>query len=112
MQRRTILTGTALGVAGAAFGLSEPARARSGGSVGGLVAVRGVTVIDAVGGVRRGQTVLLRGDRILDVGPVRQMPRPRATAPVAYRGCPCHGAAAPAGPSRLVDVRSMRSGSA
>jgi hypothetical protein len=76
MQRRTILTGTALGVAGAAFGLSRPARAGSGRSAGGLVAVRGVTVIDASGGARRGHTVLIRGDRILDAGPVQQVPVP------------------------------------
>jgi hypothetical protein len=82
MQRRTILTGTAWGVAGAALGLSGPAQARAGG----LLAVRGVTVIDAVGGARRGQTVLLRGDRILDAGPVRQVPVPHAATVIDGSG--------------------------
>ncbi|MCO8274711.1 hypothetical protein M1L60_29355 [Actinoplanes sp. TRM 88003] len=71
MRRRTLLTGTALGVAGAALGITRPAEARAG-----LVAVLGVTVIDAVGGARRGQTVLVRGDRVLDAGPARRVPVP------------------------------------
>ncbi|WP_433379680.1 amidohydrolase family protein [Actinoplanes sp. CA-142083] len=77
MQRRTILTGTALGVTSAAFGLSRPAQAaRSGPATRDVVAIRGVTVVDAVGGARRGQTVLIRGDRILDAGPAHQVPVP------------------------------------
>jgi hypothetical protein len=86
MRRRTILTGTALGVAGAAFGLSEPATARSGRSAGGLLAVRGVTVIDAAGGVRRGQTVLIQGDRILDAGPAQRVPTPHAATVIDGEG--------------------------
>ncbi|HEX5205003.1 amidohydrolase family protein [Paractinoplanes rhizophilus] len=88
MQRRTILTGTALGVAGAAFGLSPSARASTSpsarasaslsawASARGPIAIRGVTVIDAAGGVRRGCTVLLRGDRIVDAGPAQRVPIP------------------------------------
>jgi imidazolonepropionase-like amidohydrolase len=72
MRRRTILTGTALGAAGAAFGLSGPAQGRSVT----LLSVRDVTVIDAVGGVKRGQTVLIQGDRILDAGPAQRVPTP------------------------------------
>jgi hypothetical protein len=74
MQRRTILTGTALGVVGAALGVARPAGAGSG-----LVAIRGVTVIDASGGARRGCTVLIRGGRVLDVGPVQRVPVPHGT---------------------------------
>src|SRR4051795_1489667 len=69
MQRRTILTSAALGVAGAALklpGLPPP----------GIYAIRGVTVVDALGGVRRGQTVLIRADRILDAGPAHRVPVP------------------------------------
>lgn len=84
MERRTILTGTALGVAGAALGLSRAAEASDDG--GGLVAVWGVTVIDAVGGVRRGQTVLVRGDRILDVGPAQRVPADHATTVIDGTG--------------------------
>src|SRR5690349_8719728 len=81
MQRRTILTGTALGVAGAALGLTSSAEARSGARSGAaatrkLIAIRGVTVIDASGGVRRGHTVLIEGDRILDAGPAQRVPAP------------------------------------
>src|SRR4051794_24211556 len=75
MQRRTILTGTALGVAGAALGLS-PSEASPRTAARKLVAIRGVTVIDASGGVRRGWTVLIRGDRIVDAGPAQRMPAP------------------------------------
>ncbi|WP_250029505.1 amidohydrolase family protein [Paractinoplanes maris] len=67
MHRRTLLTGMALS-AGAALKLPRP--------TGGLTAVRGVTVIDASGGARRDHTVLIRGDRILDAGPVRRVPVP------------------------------------
>ncbi|MEU4626618.1 amidohydrolase family protein [Actinoplanes sp. NPDC023801] len=74
MQRRTILTGTTFGVAGAALGLS--AGASSGAAARRLIAIRGVTVIDAVGGSRRGCTVLIRGDRILDAGPAPRVPVP------------------------------------
>src|SRR6185503_2275980 len=75
MQRRTILTGTALGVAGAALGLSRSAEASS-RAARRLIAIRGVTVIDASGGVRRGCTVLIEGDRIVDAGPARRVPVP------------------------------------
>jgi len=71
MQRRTLLTGTALGVAGAALGITRPAEAGAD-----LVAILGVTVIDASGGARRGQTVLVQGQRILDAGPARRVPLP------------------------------------
>ena len=76
MQRRTILTGTALGVAGAALGLSSSAGASSGAAARRLIAIQGVTVIDAVGGSRRGCTVLIRGDRIVDAGPAPRVPVP------------------------------------
>src|SRR5690242_7964222 len=62
MQRRTILTGAALGVAGATLGISRPA----GADRNELVAIRGVTVV----GGRRDCTVLIRGGRIVDVGRV------------------------------------------
>lgn len=83
MQRRTILTGTALGVAGVAPGLSRPA---AGSTRNGLVVIRGVTVIDASGGARRNQTVLIRGDRILDVGPVQRMPAPEGATVIDGSG--------------------------
>ncbi|MEV6843646.1 amidohydrolase family protein [Actinoplanes sp. NPDC051411] len=86
MQRRTILTGTALGAAGAAFGLSRPAGAHSGRPARELVAVRGVTVIDAAGGVRRDQTVLVQGDRILDAGPAQRVPASHATTVIDGSG--------------------------
>lgn len=76
MRRRTILTGTALGVAGATLGLARPAGARAGAAGGEVLAIRGVTVIDASGGARRGQTVLIRGGRILDAGPAQRVPVP------------------------------------
>src|SRR5687768_10489323 len=72
MQRRTLLTGTALGVAGAALGITRPAEAGAE-----LVAILGVTVIDASGGARRGQTVLVQGQRLLDAGPARRVPLPQ-----------------------------------
>ncbi|MFI5891705.1 amidohydrolase family protein [Actinoplanes sp. NPDC051513] len=82
MQRRTILTGTALGLAGAALG-----RYPSFGSpAGGLIAIRGVTVIDAAGGARRDQTVLVRGDRILDAGPAHRVPVPHGATIVEGAG--------------------------
>jgi hypothetical protein len=80
MRRRTILTGTALGVAGAALGLSRSAEASLGSAARKLIAIRGVTVIDASGGVRRGCTVLIRGDRIVDVGPAQRVPVPHNAA--------------------------------
>jgi hypothetical protein len=83
MQRRTLLTGTALGVAGVALGLSRPA---SGSPARGLLAIRGVTVIDASGGARRGQTVLIRGDRILDAGPAHRVPVPHGATVVDGAG--------------------------
>jgi hypothetical protein len=76
MRRRSILTGTALGVAGAALGLSSSAEAGPGADKRGLIAIRGVTVIDASGGRRRGWTVLIRGDRILGAGPAERVPVP------------------------------------
>jgi len=77
MQRRTLLTGTALGVAGATLGITRPAQARAG-----VLAILGVTVIDASGGARRGQTVLVQGQRVLDAGPAHQVPVPHdATSP-------------------------------
>ncbi len=76
MQRRTLLTGTALGLAGTALGLSPSAEPSSGAARRKLVAIRGVTVIDASGGVRRGCTVLIRGDRVLDAGPAQRVPVP------------------------------------
>ncbi|XVU28576.1 amidohydrolase family protein [Actinoplanes sp. CA-054009] len=82
MQRRTILTGTALGVAGAALGVTRAA----GAAPRGLLAIRGVTVIDARGGVRRGHTVLIRGDRILDVAPAERVPVPAGATVVDGRG--------------------------
>lgn len=72
MQRRTILTGTALGVAGVALGLPPSAEA----ATRTLIAIRGVTVIDASGGFRRGCTVLIRDDRIVDAGPAERVPVP------------------------------------
>ncbi|MGK5683820.1 amidohydrolase family protein [Actinoplanes sp. URMC 104] len=86
MQRRTILTGTALGVAGAALGLTRPAGARAGQPARGLLAVRGVTVIDAARGVRRDQTVLIRDDRILDADSAQRVPVPPGTRVVDGRG--------------------------
>ncbi|MEU8817683.1 amidohydrolase family protein [Actinoplanes sp. NPDC048796] len=80
MQRRTILTGTALGVA--ALGLPQAAEARNRA----LLAVQNVTVIDARGGVRRGHTVLVRGDRILDVAPSERVPVPTGATLVDGRG--------------------------
>ena len=52
-------------LAALAAGACEPSadRAQSG------IAIRNVTVIDAVSGERPGQTVLIDGDRIIDVGP-------------------------------------------
>ncbi|MCY1141898.1 amidohydrolase family protein [Actinoplanes sp. Pm04-4] len=82
MQRRTLLTGTALGVAGAALGITRPAAA-TGRSV---IAVRGVTVIDASGGARPDQTVLIQGERILDAGPVRRVPVPHGATVVDGAG--------------------------
>jgi imidazolonepropionase-like amidohydrolase len=81
MQRRTILTGTALGVAGATLGLTRAGASPAGGpadrnGAGDTIAIRNVTVVDAVGGARRGQTVLVRGDRILDAGPAPRVPVP------------------------------------
>jgi imidazolonepropionase-like amidohydrolase len=76
MRRRTILTGTALGVAGAALGQAPGAEANSGATTPQLIAIRAVTVIDAAGGARRGCTVLIRGDRILDAGPAQRVPVP------------------------------------
>jgi hypothetical protein len=76
MQRRTVLTGTALGVTSAALGLPRAAQARSGPAADSIVAIRGVTVVDAPGGARRGQTVRIRGDRILDAGPAQRVPAP------------------------------------
>ncbi|GAA0461726.1 amidohydrolase [Paractinoplanes deccanensis] len=82
MQRRTILTGTALGVAGAALGATGQAEA----TTSGLTAITNVTVIDAVGGVRRGQTVLVRGERILDVAAAQRVPVPRGATVVDGAG--------------------------
>src|SRR4051795_10133618 len=79
MQRRTILTSAALGVAGAALklpGLPPP----------GIYAIRGVTVVDALGGVRRGQTVLIRADRILDAGPAHRVPVPHGATVIDGTG--------------------------
>ncbi|MBU2670270.1 amidohydrolase family protein [Actinoplanes bogorensis] len=48
---------------------AAPLASLAGGPVTGVTAITGVTVIDA-DGRRRGQTVLVRGDRIVDVGRV------------------------------------------
>ncbi|MBL7261189.1 amidohydrolase family protein [Paractinoplanes lichenicola] len=60
ISRRTVLAGAAASVAAPA--VATPAAASSD-----VVAITGVTVIDAHGR-RRGQTVLMRGGRILDTG--------------------------------------------
>ncbi|MEV6495757.1 hypothetical protein AB0M20_45140, partial [Actinoplanes sp. NPDC051633] len=86
MRRRTILTGTALGVAGAALGASRPAGAGAGSPARGPIAITGVTVIDASGGARHGQTVLIRGDRILDAGRAQRVPVPRGATIVDGAG--------------------------
>ncbi|SNY47140.1 amidohydrolase family protein [Paractinoplanes atraurantiacus] len=80
MQRRTILTGTALGVAAMAIPRAAEAQRRA------VLAIRNVTVIDARGGARRGHTVLIRGDRILDVAPAERVPVPTGATVVDGRG--------------------------
>ncbi|WP_328475945.1 amidohydrolase family protein [Actinoplanes sp. NBC_00393] len=81
MSRRTVLAGTAAGVLGATIGAG-----RSEAAAGGVTAVTGVTVFDAVGGVRRGQNVLVRGDRVLDAGDLRRVPVPHGARVVDGRG--------------------------
>jgi imidazolonepropionase-like amidohydrolase len=66
MQRRTFLSGAA------AAGLAPTGLMRTGGrpgpsAVSAISAIKDVTVVDAFG-ARRQQTVLVKGDRILDVG--------------------------------------------
>ena len=80
MRRRTILTGTALGVAGAALGSPPSAGTAAGAAARKLIAIRGVTLIDASAGVRRGCTVLIGGDRIVDAGPAQRVPVPHDAA--------------------------------
>ncbi|MBL7498464.1 amidohydrolase family protein [Frankia sp. CNm7] len=81
VSRRSLLAGITGGMAGAAVGVigSAPAGAASSGAAGGaedVVAVRGVTVIDGVGGVRRDQNVLVRAGRVLDAGHHHRVPVP------------------------------------
>ncbi|MEV4347104.1 amidohydrolase family protein [Actinoplanes sp. NPDC049596] len=77
MQRRTVLAGTALGVA--ALGIPRVAEA---GRRRGLLAITNVTVIDARGGVRRGQTAIIQGERILDVAAAERVPVPHGATVV------------------------------
>ncbi len=89
VSRRSMLRAAA-GMAGAAVGLarSGPAGAAStpGGSGTGITAVAGVTVIDATGGARRDQNVLVRGGRILDAGHLNRVPVPSGARLVDGRG--------------------------
>jgi imidazolonepropionase-like amidohydrolase len=83
-SRRTLLAGAAAGA------LSTTIGAGRAGAVGttpasGLTAVTGVTVIDA-GGRRRGQTVLVHGDRILDAADAPRVPVPHGARTIDGRG--------------------------
>ncbi|MEJ3748438.1 amidohydrolase family protein [Actinomycetes bacterium KLBMP 9797] len=51
-----------------------------------VTAVTGVTVIDAAGGARRDQSVLVRGGRILDAGHLHRVPVPHGARVVDGRG--------------------------
>jgi imidazolonepropionase-like amidohydrolase len=85
ISRRSVLAGAAASVAGAAVGLGRSGVA-SGTPAAGITAVTGVTVIDAVGGVRRDQNVLVRGGRILDAGHLHRVPVPHGARVVDGRG--------------------------
>ncbi|GAB3835701.1 amidohydrolase family protein [Dactylosporangium cerinum] len=99
LSRRTVLAGAA-GLAGAAAGLSgsgpagaagsgaaaaAPTTSAAAGGAADLIAVTGVTAVDA-GGARRDQTVLIRGGRILDAGHLHRVPVPHGTRAIDGRG--------------------------
>lgn len=84
ISRRSVLAGTAAGMLGATVGAGRSHAADS--AAGRITAVTGATVIDAVGGVRRDQNVLVRGDRILDAGHLRQVPVPYGAHVIDGRG--------------------------
>ncbi|MEU4427695.1 amidohydrolase family protein [Actinoplanes sp. NPDC024001] len=112
ISRRSVLAGTAAGVVGAAVGRGQSAQAGAGqgaaeanaadkaaamgaaertvtaeaAATAGITAVVGATVIDSVGGTRRGQTVLVRGERIIGAGDVHQVPVPHDARVVDGRG--------------------------
>lgn len=65
-SRRALLAGSAAALLGA-----PPERA---------TAIRDVAVIDAVDGLRRNQTVIVRGDKISAAGPVKSTPIPAGAA--------------------------------
>ncbi|MEU9188931.1 amidohydrolase family protein [Streptomyces sp. NPDC048484] len=85
VSRRSVLAAAA---AGTAAGITrwEPASATPGSGGAGLIAVTGVSVIDAVGGARRDQNVLVRGGRVLAAGHLRRTPVPDGARVVDGRG--------------------------
>jgi imidazolonepropionase-like amidohydrolase len=84
ISRRSVLAGAA-GVAGAAVGLGRSGVAAAAPATD-ITAVTGVTVVDAAGGARRDQNVLVRGGRILDAGHLHRVPVPHGARVVDGRG--------------------------
>jgi imidazolonepropionase-like amidohydrolase len=85
ISRRSVLAGAAAGVAGAAVGVGRAGVAGATPAAD-ITAVTGVTVIDAAGGARRHQNVLVRGGRILDAGDLHRVPVPHGARVVDGRG--------------------------
>ncbi|MET8268044.1 amidohydrolase family protein [Micromonospora arida] len=81
ISRRTVLAGTAAGL----FGATRASAVAEAASTD-ITAVTGVTTIDAVNGIRRTQNVLIRGNRVLDVGDLRRMPVPERARVIDGRG--------------------------
>ncbi|MEO3749266.1 amidohydrolase family protein [Streptomyces sp. B6B3] len=84
ISRRAVLAGAAAGVAGTAVGVGRGAPASAAEPA--VTAVTGATVIDAVGGVRRDQNVLVRDGRILAAGHLHRVPVPSDARVVDGRG--------------------------
>jgi imidazolonepropionase-like amidohydrolase len=84
ISRRSLLAGTAAGVVGATAGITRAQAAPT--PAGGITAIQGVTVIDAAGGTRRDQNVLVQGSRILDAGDIHRVPVPYGAKVVDGRG--------------------------
>ncbi|MDQ7905524.1 amidohydrolase family protein [Phytohabitans sp. ZYX-F-186] len=85
ISRRSMLAGAVAGVAGAAVGLGRAGAAGATPAIE-ITAVTGVTVIDAVGGARRHQNILIRAGRVLDAGDLHRVPVPHGARVVDGRG--------------------------
>ncbi|MEU3168462.1 amidohydrolase family protein [Streptosporangium sp. NPDC006930] len=90
VSRRSVIAGAAVTAVGALVGGGRTAQASTGavgGAAGKVTAVVRVTVIDATGRpAARDMTVLVRGERIVAVGPVRSVPVPAGATVVDGTG--------------------------